>query len=233
MQAIILAGGFGTRLKSVLGDEIPKPMAPIAGEPFLAHYLRYLKKQGVTKALLSLHHLPHTIQNYFGDAFEGIQLQYAVEKEPLGTGGAIAYGLSLLRPAEPIFVSNGDSFIELDIKAMRRAHMESQTTLTIALRKMTDCSRYGQAFVDDENRITRFQYPGNAEPGYISLGCYIVSPDIFKHYGLQKNFSFEADFQRPYCNQIRPLGFIAQGYFIDIGIPDDYERAKQELLGHI
>lgn len=240
MQAIILAGGFGTRLKSAIGSDIPKPMAPIDGEPFLAHYLRFLKAQSVTRALLSLHHLPHTIQDYFGDNFEGLPLAYTVEDTPLGTGGAIRYGLSVLKTPppvyeggkgeEPIFVSNGDSFLDLNLRAMRESHTASGASLTIALKHMPDCSRYGQAIVDEATqRITRFQYPGNPEPGFISLGCYMINPDIFSGHTLPAAFSFEADFQRPHCDTLKPHAFITGGYFIDIGIPADYERAKSEL----
>ncbi|MBV8939051.1 MAG: nucleotidyltransferase family protein [Alphaproteobacteria bacterium] len=228
MQAIILAGGFGTRLKSAIGEDVPKPMAPVGGEPFLAHYLRYLQGQGVSEALIALHHLAQTISGYFGDSFEGIRLRYAVEEKPLGTGGAVKRALAILQPEAPLFVGNGDSFVEIDIRAMRASHIRSGAALTIGLRGMPDCSRYGEVMFDAAHRITEFRYPGRAQPGMISTGCYIVSPDLFAGNAVPEAFSFEADFQRPFCAAVPMHAWLAQGYFIDIGVPEDYARAQAE-----
>lgn len=232
-QAIILAGGFGTRLRSAIGAEIPKPMAPIAEEPFLAHYMRYLQQQGVTEAVLSVHHLRETIMSYFGARFERINIMYAEEETPLGTGGAVRYALSILRPSQPVLVVNGDTFTALDIAAVTEAHRSSGATLTIALTRMTDCSRYGEVHFNEQQRITSFRYPGAPEPGWISTGSYVVSPDIFSGFDLPPAFSFEADFQRPFCARVAPRAWVADGYFIDIGVPEDYARAQTELLGRM
>lgn len=226
MQAIILAGGFGTRLQSAIGD-VPKPMADIGGEPFLAHYLRYLRAQGVSKAMLSVHHRGDVIQAYFKDHFEGLSVSYAEESKPLGTGGALKFALSKLEPKEPVLAVNGDSFIELDIAAMLSAHHEANARLTVALREMPDCSRYGEAKLEGQ-RIVQFAYPGRAVPGFISLGAYIISPNIFENYALPEAFSFEKDFQRPYAAEICMQAWLTNGYFIDIGQPEDYARAKAE-----
>lgn len=228
-RAIILAGGFGTRLKSAIGGDIPKPMAPVAGEPFLAHYLRYLRRQGVTDVMLSVHHLRHTIMDYFGASFEGMPISYAIEEEPLGTGGAVRYALSLMKPAVPVLVANGDSFVELDIRAMMNSHRDSGSKLTIALCKMPGCSRYGEVAFDESRTITSFTYPGGEGPGWISTGIYAVSPSLFAGCDLPANFSFEADFQRPLVGLVKPHAWLAQGYFIDIGVPEDYARAQHDL----
>ncbi len=229
MQAIILAGGFGTRLKSAIGEDIPKPMAPIAGEPFLAHYLRYLQGQGITHALLSLHHLAPVIRSYFGDAFEGMPITYTEESTPLGTGGAIRLALDALQPEKPVYVSNGDTFVEADIPAMLKEHEEKQAKVTVALRNMPDCSRYGEIGCTPDGRIVSFCYPGGAGEGFISTGCYIISPDAFAGLSLPEVFSFEVDYQRPYADVIPMYGYEVKGYFIDIGIPSDYARAEAEL----
>ncbi len=233
MQAIVLAGGFGTRLKGAIGEEIPKPMAPINGEPFLAHYLRYLRGQGITSVLLSTHHLRATIRDYFGSGFEGLSITYAEEEKPLGTGGAVKFALSVLKPVGPVFVSNGDSFVEIDVAEMVAAHEKSGSTLTIALREMPDCSRYGEAVFDANHRITEFVYPGRAHKGWISTGVYVVSPEIFKGFDLSVAFSFESDFQRPHLARVKPHAWETGGYFIDIGVPEDYARAQRELKGRI
>lgn len=229
MHAIILAGGFGTRLQSVLDEETPKPMAPINGEPFLAHYIRFLRAQGVTDVMLSVHHKRDAIMRYFGSRFEATRITYAIEETPLGTGGAVKYALSLLPTDEPVLVVNGDSFVELDVIGMMRAHRAGGSTLTIALHEMPDCSRYGEVLFDAKHRITDFKYPGSAEKGWISTGCYVVSPNIFSGYNLPESFSFEKDFQQPFASVVRPTAWLTHGYFIDIGVPADYARAQAEL----
>lgn len=229
MQAIILAGGFGTRLQSAIGADLPKPMAPVGGEPFLAHYIRYLRGQGVHQIVLSVHHRKEAIHDYFSNRFEGVTIKYAEESEPLGTGGALRFALEQLQSDEPILVTNGDSFVEVDIQSMVSAHSRAGTTLTIGLRKMPGCSRYGEVLFDEKHRITDFRYPGSEGEGWISTGVYVVNPNIFSAYNLPAAFSFENDFQRIYAAQIKPLAWLTDGYFIDIGIPEDYARAQVEL----
>ncbi len=233
MQAIILAGGFGTRLKSAIGEEIPKPMAPISGEPFLAHFLRYLKAQGIYEVVLSLHHLGYVIRDYFGATFEGMPLFYTQEKAPLGTGGALRYAMAEFPCQHPLFVANGDSFAAINLSAMRDAHITAKTSLTIGLREMRDCRRYGEALIDTHQCVTAFQYPGRPQPGWISTGNYIINPDLFQHHSLPDHFSFEADFQQPFVTELKPLAWKKCSYFIDIGMPDDYARAQEELVQHM
>jgi D-glycero-alpha-D-manno-heptose 1-phosphate guanylyltransferase len=228
MDAIILAGGFGTRLKSVIGEEIPKPMADIGGEPFLAHYIRYLRTQGVTRVMLSVYYLRKHIMDYFKDHFEGVTVLYAEEEAPLGTGGALRFALSMLMPEAPVLVANGDSFVELDLQEMLAAHASAGAQLTIGLRKMPDCSRYGEVACDESGRITSFVYPGRAQAGFISTGMYIVNPDIFSGHDVPGAFSFEADFQRPFVESVHMHGHEIAGYFIDIGVPEDYARFQHE-----
>lgn len=232
MQAIILAGGFGTRLKNVIGDEVPKPMALISGRPFLAYYLDYLCSKGVNKVLFSVHYLADVISNYFGDNYEGIEISYLYENEPLGTGGAIKYAMSYLNPEKPILAMNGDTFTEIDIKDMYQNHTRSGTKLSIGLRQMSDCSRYGEAKIKSEGGykvIESFLYPGSKNSGWVSAGFYVISPDIFEQYDLPQKFSFESDFSVPFCGRLRPLAYTTEGYFIDIGVPADYSRAQIEI----
>lgn len=230
MHAIILAGGFGTRLKSAIGEDIPKPMAPVNGEPFLAHFIRYLQGQGVSRVTLAVHHLGHTIKEYFGTQFEEVQIDYVEEETPLGTGGAVRFALQQTKPTTPVIITNGDSFVNVDYAAMREAHINTGTTLSIALANMPDCSRYGEVMFDESGTIVSFQYPGRPQPGWISTGNYIVSPEIFDAYDLQESFSFEADFQRTHVGKINARAWRTEGYFIDIGVPDDYARAQTELI---
>jgi len=238
MYAIILAGGFGTRLRSALAH-VPKPMAPIQDKPFLAYLLEYLKTQGIREVILSVHYLREQIQNYFKTSYQGLAIRYAVEETPLGTGGAMAHALKLLDTTEPIFIVNGDTFLKLNYRAMLAQHQKTSPLMTMALRHVDDCGRYGAVLLKD-NHITSFVHQGEQGPGFINGGVYLIQPHLFHALpSLGKSFfnaedqvqpfSFEQDFLFPYSNQLKPQAFVAEDYFIDIGIPEDYVRAQQEI----
>ena len=116
LEAIVLAGGLGTRLKSVVSN-VPKPMAPIGDKPFLEYILKYLKKNGITRAILSVGYKSEIIEEYFGNNFEGIDLVYSVEKEPLGTGGAIKKAMSKVK-SNQVYIINGDTFFDINLKSL-------------------------------------------------------------------------------------------------------------------
>ncbi len=234
MQAIILAGGLGTRLRSVLAD-VPKPMAPLQGKPFLAYLIDYLVAQGITEIVLSVHYLREQIQAYFQDSYSAVsssgdnqvvKISYAIENEPLGTGGAILNSLSLVDAAKPVFVLNGDTFLKIDYRAMYAQH---QGPLSLALRKVADCSRYGVVTVE-QGLAVEFNDLGNAHPGLINAGVYLINPLLFSALELPQQFSFERDFLFPKMPMLRPQAFQVDDYFIDIGIPEDYARAVKELV---
>ncbi|MBA3660170.1 MAG: NTP transferase domain-containing protein [Gammaproteobacteria bacterium] len=225
MQAIILAGGFGTRLKTVVSD-VPKPMAPIQSKPFLAYLLDYLHAMEFKQIVLSVHHMSEVIQAYFQNNYRGMTITYAFENEPLGTGGAIVHALKSVRQDEPTWVLNGDTFLALDYKAMYQQHRNSP--LTLALQKVQDASRYGNV-ATHENQIIEFQEKGAVMPGLINAGVYLLHPTLFTAFSLPPIFSFEQDFLQPLITSIKPQAFIVNQYFIDIGIPEDYQRAQTEV----
>jgi D-glycero-alpha-D-manno-heptose 1-phosphate guanylyltransferase len=227
MQAIILAGGFGTRLKSVVSD-VPKPMAPLAGRPFLHWLLRYMQGQGITEAVLCLHHMPEAIRNYFGAYFEGMKLHYSIEDQPLGTGGAMRRAMEILSPARPVFALNGDSLAQVNYDAMMVQHQLMGRVATLASRHVDDCSRYSELHVEND-LITRYDVLGGAHPGNISAGFYVLSPEIFADRKLPYVFSFERDFLSPNASTIKPAIFSTVDYFIDIGVPGDYARGQMEI----
>lgn len=227
MQAIILVGGFGTRLRALFPD-IPKPMAPINGRPFLAYLLDSLQKQGITSVIFPVHYLGAKIQDYFQTQYAGMQLTYIQENEPLGTGGAIVNALSLVKSDEPLFVLNGDTFVKLNYRAMFHQHAQTQSVLTLALRSVSDCSRYGKVVTDD-GYIIEFREKGESGAGLINAGVYLLHPGLFKQYAMPQQFSFEKDFLFPHLDTVKPQSFITDDYFIDIGVPDDYARASREL----
>lgn len=227
MQAIILAGGFGTRLQSAVGH-IPKPMAPVGGRPFLCWLLEYMAGQGVTRAVLCVHHRARDIMGHLGARHAGITLHYSLEERPLGTGGAIRRALHAFNPGEPVFVLNGDSLVEADYRRMLALHRQKGRRLTMAIRVVPDARRYS-ALKAEKGRIKQFTLLGAADPAAISVGFYVASPDLFKGYALPEVFSFERDFLEPHVPEIEPAAYAPVHYFLDIGVPEDYARALKEI----
>lgn len=227
MRAVVLAGGQGTRLRSVI-DDIPKPMAPVNGRPFLAHLLDRLERQGVDRVVLSVGFRKEAIMAAFGNHYRGIAIEYAVETEPLGTGGGLRQALAMVG-GFPAFGLNGDTILELDYRAMLRAHEAAKPPLTIALRRVPDAARYGRAKVE-AGRLVGFAARGEGEgPGLINGGVYLFAENVLDDPSLPASFSFERDFLEARAATIKPLAFETDGYFIDIGVPDDYARAQREL----
>lgn len=226
MEAIILAGGRGTRLSPVVPD-LPKPMAPIAGKPFLSYLLQWLQKQGCTRVCLSVGYKADAIESYYKSSFQDLQIVYAREITPLGTGGAIRAALPLTHD-ENIFVLNGDTFAETDLKAMLAQHIGYQDVLTVALSHVPDTVRYGSVTVQD-HRILGFTEKGRTGAGYINAGIYLMRRSLLEGASLPEAFSFEERILVGQCSQMKPGAFLTDGYFIDIGVPEDYARAQKEL----
>ncbi len=226
MEVIILAGGFGTRLQSVVPD-LPKPMATIQGRPFLAILLDDLITAGFTSAILAVGYRYEAVRDYFGEKYKSLSLAYSIETEPLGTGGAISLALKQIAGPQ-CFVVNGDTFLELDYKAMLAGHSEEKSILTVAVLEVTDASRYGALDIE-ANRIRGFFEKGRSGPGIINGGVYLLSRDLFSRYNFPAAFSFETDLLMVHVHELRPLAFPTAGFFIDIGVPEDYLRAQNLL----
>lgn len=227
--AIILAGGLGSRLQSVVKD-LPKPMAPIREIPFLTYQLRYLKYYGIKHVIISLGHLAEKVTSFYGDSFEEITLEYVIEKTPLGTGGGIRLGLQILK-AEEVLVLNGDSFFDIDFYQFYNLHLKHKTNFSIALRYVENADRYGSVECDQFNRIISFKEKNNSfHSGLINAGVYILSKEVYlKKSNPDINFSIEKDFFEKQLNNILITGFNFEGYFIDIGIPEDYLKAENDF----
>jgi D-glycero-alpha-D-manno-heptose 1-phosphate guanylyltransferase len=226
MEAIILAGGLGTRLASRLSG-VPKPMAPIAGRPFLQILLNQLKEAGCTRVLLSVGHLHAVIRDYFGQSNGGMRIDYAIEEMPLGTGGAIRNALALARE-DAVLVLNGDTFLEADYAAMMRFHRAEDAAMTMAVAWQDDVARYGGVVVSDR-RVVGFQEKGRSGGGWINAGAYVLNRDFEWPANLEGSFSFEKQFLDARVSELRPAAFIVSGYFLDIGVPEDFDRAQTEL----
>ncbi|EAK9910772.1 D-glycero-D-manno-heptose 1-phosphate guanosyltransferase, partial [Campylobacter coli] len=192
MQAIVLAGGLGTRLRSVVQD-LPKPMAPINGEPFLAFVLEHLKKQGITEVILSVSYKYELIQEYFKDEFHGMRIRYNIEKELLGTGGAIKDALKLIK--NEVYVLNGDTFFDIDLKKLV---LSNSNKICIALKQIQNFDRYGTVNIDKQGLVTSFEEKVFKKQGLINGGIYLLKKDIFDKFDLEKKFSFEEFLQENY-----------------------------------
>ncbi len=227
IEAIILAGGFGTRLQSVVKD-VPKPMADIRGKPFLEYLLMFLAKSGFSKVILSVGYKKEVIMDYFKDFYLGMEIIYSPEESPLGTGGAIKKAL-MYAIGENVLVLNGDTFFNLDITSFYATHQQNTSSITMALKPMTQFDRYGSVNTSGKT-VVSFEEKGFKEKGLINAGAYIIRKSIQKILTeFNDVFSFEKDFLEKNISTIKPVAYIEDAYFIDIGIPEDYNKAQQEL----
>jgi D-glycero-alpha-D-manno-heptose 1-phosphate guanylyltransferase len=226
MEAVVLAGGLGTRLSSRLIDR-PKPMALIDGRPFLEILLNQLASAGCRRAILSVGHLRHVIIEAFGAEHRGMEIEYSVEESPLGTGGAIR--MALQTASEPAaLILNGDTYLDVDYSALMAAHSTARAVMTMAVSHVTDVGRYG-GVVLSQGRVAEFTEKGQSGPGWINAGVYVLNRDFPWPHDLPSRFSFERDLLYPCVNQLQPAAFPCNGYFLDIGVPEDLDRAQVEL----
>ncbi len=230
MEAIVLAGGFGTRLQSVVSD-VPKPMAEVQQKPFLEHILLYLKQKGISRVILSVGYMHEIIQHYFNHAFAGMAIDYVIEDTPLGTGGAIVKALPCLQQ-EQVFIINGDTFFDVNLETLLAHHIRHRSDLTLSLKPMENFDRYGRVEVDNNLKVIDFKEKEFSVQGYINGGIYILNKNIFTPFKLTKQFSFEA-FMQENINDLNIYATIFDNYFIDIGIPEDYQRAQTELVKYL
>lgn len=224
LEAIVLAGGLGTRLASVV-SEVPKPMALVAGKPFLAYLLDNLKAQGVTHVILAVCHLKEHIMEYFGNEYRGMALDYSVEDTPLGTGGAIRKALELCRE-ERAFVCNGDSFFDVDLHTLRAYATTHEFQIVIVLKPLTNFSRYGTVETGDQGMVLSFREKQPCAQGKINGGIYDIKRDALMDYPVR--FSMEQDCFPQLLKNGQVGSVDSEGYFIDIGIPEDYARVQKE-----
>jgi D-glycero-alpha-D-manno-heptose 1-phosphate guanylyltransferase len=225
-EVIILAGGLGTRLKSVVAD-MPKPMAPVGNKPFLHYLFQYLQNFSVSKVILSVGYKSEAIESYFGNSFLGIPITYSVENEPLGTGGAIRKALDYAESSS-VFILNGDTFFDVDLAAMEKQHHSSKYDLTIATKEMENFDRYGTVITNDK-RVVQFAEKQHTKKGFINGGIYLMESAPFSKKEWPLKFSFENDYLLAQVHEGKFASFVSDKYFIDIGIPEDYERANVEF----
>lgn len=225
-EAIVLAGGLGTRMQGVLHD-VPKCMALVKGVPFLTYVLLYLEKQSISKVILSVGYLKDQIINNYGSNFKSMVIEYAVETEPLGTGGAVKNAFDLCSLDE-CFVINGDTYFVPDLVEMENLHQHMNSTVTIATKHVDNSGRYGLVLTDQNGRITEFRekdpVSGN---GWINGGIYLINKHSLA--GKPMKFSLEKDFLAISCAAIPMFSYQTEAFFLDMGIPEDYTRAQTLL----
>jgi len=227
LECIILAGGLGTRLRSAVPD-MPKCMAPVAGHPFLKHVIDYLLKEGVTKFIFSLGYMHEAIETFLEMNYPQLQYQIALEKEPLGTGGAI-YLACQYATEKNVLVLNGDTMFKAHLETMMSFHIQHHASCSLALKPMHNFDRYGVVEINQENCIQSFKEKQHYESGLINGGIYALNVADFVSIPFPEKFSFEKDYLEKYFSSQKMMGIVQDEYFIDIGIPEDFERAGREL----
>ena len=230
LEGIVLAGGLGTRLRDTVPG-LPKPMAPIAGRPFLSCLLDYLGAEGFDHIVLSIGHLGTIISDYFGDRYRNIDISYALESSPLGTGGATLGAMGQCRE-NPFFVINGDTFLAHDYKAMHARHMAARANFSMAIRDVEDVSRYGRVVLEGDTPV-RLEEKSAAGPGWVNAGVYLFDRSFFAGLHFDGPCSLERDIIAPGLSRANSRAFATSGYFIDIGVPADYQRAQVELANPV
>jgi D-glycero-alpha-D-manno-heptose 1-phosphate guanylyltransferase len=226
-ECIILAGGLGTRLRSAVSD-LPKCMAPVAGKPFLDYVIKHLQKQGIEKFIFSTGYKSALITDYLNTHHATLNIQYSVEEEPLGTGGAIKLSSSKATETNVLIV-NGDTLFTIDITKLAAFHQMCGADCTLSLKPMQNFDRYGVVELSKDYSIRFFKEKQFYETGLINGGIYILQTKKFLKEDLPQKFSFEKDYLEKYIDKRRMFGVIQDEYFIDIGIPGDYERAQREF----
>jgi D-glycero-alpha-D-manno-heptose 1-phosphate guanylyltransferase len=229
-DVIVLAGGFGTRLREVVAD-VPKPMAPVAGRPFLDHLLHRLALQGASRVILSVGHMAHLIEDRYGAGFAGLDITCVREDHPLGTGGGIREALAAAG-TQWVLVLNGDTWLDMPYGDFLAQVEQAHVPMGMVTRWVDDAARYGRCIVEGHHVVVFGEKSGTG-PGLINAGVYALRRDLFKPFELPESFSFETDFVAKHLSELRPFAYRSDGYFIDIGVPEDYRRAQAELPAQV
>jgi len=226
-EAIVLAGGLGTRLRPAVPD-LPKCMAPVNGRPFLSYIIDYYTGQGIEKFIFALGYKHEVIVGWIKQQYPALNVEYAIEKEPLGTGGAIQLAVEKAREKD-LLILNGDTIFKIDLPVLTSFHEDNASACTLALKPMKDFERYGVVEINEEGLITRFKEKKHYQEGLINGGAYLLNVGRFRQQKRPSVFSFEKDYLER-CYTFMPMyGCVQEGYFIDIGIPEDFEKAQTDL----
>ena len=230
--AILLVGGFGTRLMP-LTRNTPKPMLTVAGIPVTEHQLMMAKAAGITEIVLATSYLSEVFTPYFGDGSKwGMSIKYAIEKEPLGTGGAIANAAQLLDTQESIVILNGDVLSSHDLAEQIRQHEAHDADVTLHLTQVEDARAFGCVPTDSQGRVTAFlEKMDNPITNQINAGCYVFNPRVLSSIPLATVVSVEREtFPQLVNNGAKIYGYLENAYWLDIGTPKALLKASTEIV---
>lgn len=231
MEAVILAGGLGTRLREVVRNK-PKAMAPVRGRPFLQYQIEQLKEYGVDEIILCVAYLAHQIKDYFREGRDfGVEIKYATEKRPLGTGGALKNAQKYLKE-NSFLVLNGDTYVSMDLFGFMRYHGDKRSKGTIALTRVDKPEEYGTVLLDDNQRVRKFLEKSKTRESYsiINAGVYLLEPEVLDYIPSGKKISLEKEIFPDLVRRNLPLfGYLTSGYFVDIGTPEGYARIQKGI----
>lgn len=226
-EAIILAGGLGTRLRSAVPD-LPKCMAPVGGRPFIGYVTDFFRRAGIQRFIFALGYKHSAFDDFFRSAFSKDEYTISLEQEPLGTGGAIRQACTFGRQ-ETVLILNGDTFFRIGLEALSTFHTAKNADCSLCLKPMQDFDRFGVVERDDQQRVRSFREKQYYREGLINGGVYALNRERFLQEELPPVFSFEKDFLEKTLDTRRVFGLVQDDYFIDIGIPDDFQRAQTEI----
>lgn len=228
--AVILVGGEGTRLRP-LTEQTPKPMLPLLGEPLLTHTLDHLRGGGVKRAILACGYLPTAIEAHFGSAYDGLALEYRVEPQPLGTGGAIRFAGEGID--ETFLALNGDSLRDADVRQLLEFHVARKAKATILLTRVSDPSRYGLVRVDESGRVQGFvekPRPEQIDTNAINAGMYVLEPEVLDLIPAGRSVSIEREIFPALVDEGSLFALALPGYWLDVGTRESYLQAHIDLL---
>jgi D-glycero-alpha-D-manno-heptose 1-phosphate guanylyltransferase len=227
-QAIILAGGLGTRLRDVVPD-LPKCMAPVAGRPFLSFVIDALRMQSIEHFIFSLGYKANIVETYLEQHYPTLDYSIVAEEEPLGTGGAIQLACSKAHK-ENVLVANGDTLFKIKLNELGDFHTHHRAECTMALKLLKKFDRYGVVEIDNESSVISFKEKQYYNNGLINGGIYILNVPRFLDHSFPEKFSFEKEYLEKNAGKGNLYGCIQDGYFIDIGVPEDFNKAQKDLL---
>jgi D-glycero-alpha-D-manno-heptose 1-phosphate guanylyltransferase len=227
MECIILAGGLGTRLRGTIGD-YPKCMAEVNGKPFLHYIFQYLIAQQCSRVILSLGYKHEVITEWLKTEYLPFEVNHVIEQQPLGTGGGIQLAMQKAATTD-VAVLNGDTMFSVDLAGLFQFHREKKAATTLALKEMYDFDRYGVVNTDENGCVISFEEKQARKEGLINGGVYIINKEALLDKHLPEKLSFEKDYLEAFVSEQRFFGYRDSSYFIDIGIPQDYQQAQEDF----
>ena len=227
-EAIVLAGGLGTRLRSAVA-ELPKCLAPVGGRPFIGYVTDYFRREGIEKFIFALGYKSSYFDDFFRTAFPDGGYDISLEEQPLGTGGAIRQACGLATE-KTVLILNGDTFFRVGLAALSDFHDNRQADCSLCLKPMQDFDRFGVVELGEGQQVLDFREKQYYTAGLINGGVYALNRTHFLQEGLPEKFSFEKDYLESFYTRRRFFGLVQDSYFIDIGIPEDYERVQREVM---